>query len=901
MTVKHWFVSLPMTWMRSTTPLSFGEGLGGGVSRHVLTIFLFLFSIFPFRTATAQFTDNFSDGDFTQNPTWTGQTDRFEIDPQNRLWLNAPAEANTSYLVTASEAINDASWEFLAQMEFNPSSSNFARVYLVSNSDDLLGSLNGYYVRLGGETEDRITLYRQTGSTSSALIVSEDGLLNIDPAVVRIRVTRDDLGNWALYADPTGGTDPQLIGTAFDDTHTQGFHFGVWCRYTSTRSDKFRFDDFVVTGTGFVDDVIPTLNALSVATPNELLLTFSEPVGTPSAENASNYVADNGLGSPVTAIREAGAPQQVRLTFGTDFTEGQPYQLTVSGVLDLAGNAMAQTTLPFLYAVPVPADYRDIVINEFMADENPSQGLPETEYVELFNRTTDKFIDLTGWKLCDNSTCGSIQPFVLGPGQYLVLVPTGGLGLFPFIPNLTNVTSWAALNNSGDDIVLKDAGENVIDQLSYTMAWYGDPDKDDGGFSIEQINPYRSCTSQANWRVTASVNGGTPGFPNSILDATPDVAGPVVTGLIVISADQLQLQLDEPIEAGSVNVDNISISPAVPILFAAGLQPSLTAIDVFLSTPLDTAVNYTLTISGLADCEGNMQEGTAAVDFALAYDIRPGDLIINEVLFNPFTGGRDYVELYNRSGRPVNLRGCYLANYANDTVSTLRLITANNYALPADGYVCLTQDTLDVMGKYINHGIGNFIQMSSLPSYNNDAGNVLFLAPDSSLLERFDYDEKMHFPLLAIVKGVSLERLDPERAVNDRGNWHSAAQTAGFGTPGLRNSQYNLTLGATGEVSTDPAIFSPDNDGYQDVLNISYRFEGLDRVGTVRIFDSNGRLVRLLAANQLLGTEGVLTWDGTTDGVTKARIGAYIILFEVFGPDGKSETYKLSTVLGGRL
>jgi len=449
--------------------------------------------------------------------------------------------------------------------------------------------------------------------------------------------------------------------------------------------------------------------------------------------------------------------------------------------------------------------------------------------------------------------------------------------------------------------VLKDAGENVIDQLSYDLTWYADDLKKNGGWSIEQINPYRSCTAQQNWRASENANGGTPGFPNSVFSDTPDTTGPNVIGVIVISADQIQLLLDEPIEASTVDAENISITPQVPILFAAGLQPGLMAIDVFLTSPLDTAVTYELTISGLADCEGNAQDGTAQLSFALAFDIRPGDLVINEVLFNPFTGGRDYVELYNRSGRPVNLRGCYLANYANDTVSTLRLITASNYAVPAEGYVCLTQDTLDVMGKYINHGIGNFIQMTSLPSYNNASGNVLFLAPDSSVLERFDYDEKMHFPLLANVKGVSLERLDPERAVDDRGNWHSAAQTAGFGTPGLRNSQYNLTLGATGEVSTDPPIFSPDNDGHQDVLNISYRFEGLDRVGTVRIFDSNGRLVRLLAANQTLGTEGVLTWDGTTDGVSKARIGAYIILMEVFGADGRTETYKLSTVLGGRL
>ncbi|MCF8258767.1 MAG: lamin tail domain-containing protein [Flavobacteriales bacterium] len=848
-----------------------------------------------------QFTDNFTDGDFTQNPSWSGNTDRFEIDAQNRLWLNAPAEANSSYLATASEAINDASWEFLARLEFNPSSSNYARVYLISSADDLLGSLNGYFVRLGGETEDRISLYVQTGTSTSQLIASADGLLNTDPVEVRIRVTRDAFGNWELLADVTGGTAFTSIGTAFDDTHAQGHYFGIRCYYTATRSDLFRFDDINVTGTGFVDDVAPVLNSVAVQTSTELLLTFSEPVSTATAENVANYTADNGLGSPSTAVREAGAPEQVRLTFATDFAQGLEYGLVVTAVEDLAGNAMAQTTLPFIYAIPVPAEYRDIVINEFMADENPSQGLPETEFVEVFNTTADKFIDLAGWKLCDNSTCGTVQSLMLGPGQYAVLVPTAGAELFPFTPNVTTVTSWAALNNTGDAIVLQDAAENTIDQLGYTTAWYADELKADGGWSIEQVNPFRNCTVQQNWRASDNANGGTPGFPNSILDATPDTLGPQVTGVVVIANDHLQLLLDEPIDAASVDVVNISITPQVGILVAAGVQPDLTSIDIFLSAPLDTAITYTLTISGLADCEGNTQNGTATLEVELAFDILLGDLVINEVLFNPFTGGRDYVELYNRSDRPVNLRGCILANFADTIVNSLRLITANNYAVPAGGYVCLAQDTLDVIGKYINHGIGNFIEMSSLPSYNNDAGNVLFLGPDSTLLERFDYTEDMHFALLDDVKGVSLERLDPERAVDDMGNWHSAAQTVGFGTPGLSNSQYNLTLGATGEVSTDPAIFSPDNDGYQDVLNIAYRFEGLDRVGTVRIFDSNGRLVRLLATNQTLGTEGVLTWDGTTDGLTKARIGAYILLFEVFGPDGNSETYKLTTVLGGRL
>ena len=167
--------------------------------------------------------------------------------------------------------------------------------------------------------------------------------------------------------------------------------------------------------------------------------------------------------------------------------------------------------------------------------------------------------------------------------------------------------------------------------------------------------------------------------------------------------------------------------------------------------------------------------------------------------------------------------------------------------------------------------------------------------------EAFSYTEDMHFPLLGSVDGVSLERLDALRPVNDMGNWHSAAETVGFGTPGLENSQYYPTSGADGEVSMDPEIFSPDNDGYNDVLNINYRFTAPGYVGTIRIYDSNGRPVRELATNELLSNEGTFTWDGTTDKGEKARIGMYVILFEAYSTSGDSQKYKMSTVLGGRI
>ncbi|HEX5170780.1 MAG TPA: hypothetical protein VFW11_16515, partial [Cyclobacteriaceae bacterium] len=113
------------------------------------------------RPAFAQFSDDFSDGDFVSDPEWVGSTPRFVV-ASGRLQLRAPAEAAQSFLSVSSTAINNASWEFLSAMDFNPSGSNYTRIYLTSDQADLSGSLNGYYVLIGG-TSDEVSLFRQTG------------------------------------------------------------------------------------------------------------------------------------------------------------------------------------------------------------------------------------------------------------------------------------------------------------------------------------------------------------------------------------------------------------------------------------------------------------------------------------------------------------------------------------------------------------------------------------------------------------------------------------------------------------------------------------------------------------------------------------------------------------------
>ena len=140
-----------------------------------------------------QFTDTFSDGNFTANPTWSGDIGNFEVDSFSKLHLN-DSMANTSYLSTPSQAIINGSWEFEIKLEFDPSTSNYAKVYLTSDEQNLSSNLNGYFVKIGGESGsvDDISLYSQSGSSTSKIIDGTNGIAAANPNL-KIKVTRAGL------------------------------------------------------------------------------------------------------------------------------------------------------------------------------------------------------------------------------------------------------------------------------------------------------------------------------------------------------------------------------------------------------------------------------------------------------------------------------------------------------------------------------------------------------------------------------------------------------------------------------------------------------------------------------------------------------------------------------------
>lgn len=227
----------------------------------------------------AQFADNFSDGNFNVNPVWSGTDTKFSA-VSGVLKLSAPAVSETAYLSTPSASINNSSWEFLVTIVNGTSASNYTDVYLISNAADLTSSLNGYFVRIGN-TSDEVSLYVQTGTTKTEIIDGLDARVNGTAASIRIKVTRDNNGLWQLSVDPTN-TGYVVEGTVTHVAHTSSAYAGIVCVYTSTRSNDYSFDDFVVTGDPFVDPSQP-------ADYKDVIITeiFADPspiIGLPEAE-----------------------------------------------------------------------------------------------------------------------------------------------------------------------------------------------------------------------------------------------------------------------------------------------------------------------------------------------------------------------------------------------------------------------------------------------------------------------------------------------------------------------------------------------------------------------------------------------------------------------------------------
>ncbi len=853
-------------------------------------------------TSNAQVTDNFTDGDFTTNPTWEGDTSSYEVDGSFQLHLNAIPTDSTTSLTTPSQSMINATWEFWVNMGFATSSSSYINFYLASDNANLQNAVNGYFVQVGN-SDDEVSLYRQDGATKTEILDGLNKRVGTSSVTAKVKVTRDNLGNWEVFVDSTGGSNFVSEGTVLDNTYGTSEYVGVQCVYIASRSTKYYFDSISVTGTFIVDTFPPEIISVSAISDTSIDVLFDENVDQVTAEVLMNYVVDGGQGFPTSAVLDGADGKLVHLGFGGVFSQSTDYILTVNNVEDAKGNAISNEQFAFKYFIP---GYRDIVINEIFPDPDPVIGLPGVEYIELYNASSGT-VDLTGMQFSDGgSSVAILSSYTLLPNEFVIICPSGEDTAFASWGPAMGVSNFPSLNNSGDALQLLMKDSTVMDEVTYSSSWYGDAIKDDGGYSLELIDPSTPCSGQTNWSASEDVAGGTPGRINSIKASNPDLTAPTIAQAVAINDSEVLLQFSEKMNVSTIILQNITIDNGVTIdsqIIGSGLSTD----TLFLGSILQPKTVYTLTIMNATDCSGNMMSSdNNTVTFALPEEAAVGDLIINEVLFNPRSGSKDFIEIYNNSDKYIDLK--YIDVLTIDTGGYDKFkISSDFLVLAPESYLAISEDILDLTTQYPNGHSENFHQIADLPSYNDSDGEVLIgridvTNPPSGILvlDSFYYEKEMHIALLDDENGVSLERIDFDQPSTNAENWHSAAEVIGFATPGYLNSQSFTISGLEGQIVINPEVFTPDGDGVNDFTSISYDFETSGNIANITVFDSYGRFVKYIAQNKLLGTEGFFQWDGINEDGRKALVGNYVVLFEIFNTSGNRQQFKKIISVGAQ-
>jgi hypothetical protein len=596
--------------------------------------------------------DNFSDGDFSHNPTWIGDTSLFVVNTQHQLQLNSQT-AGLAHLCLPSPfpTLGKQEWRFFIQQKFAPSANNYSRFYLASDQPNLNDSLNGYFLQFGeAGNHDAVTLFRQQGLSLVSICRGTD--VEIATAFsMSLRVLRDTAGLWTLFTDMQGGTNFQYEASGTDTLLKQAAWLGVACTYTQSNGTRFYWDD-VYAGPPYKSHILPQLLSLKPQMPAQLDVEFNIPVDSPSAESSANYIADLGLGQPLMAKVDSQSKRLVHLSFNKAFQKGIKYTLSVRHVANLAGDTMFPDSASFgVFGI---GTWR-VEINEVMANPKPSQGLPEHEYIELINREPVA-VNLENWTLVVGKKHLTIHGLTIGPDSFSVICSASSAPDFdPKLPVFA-LQSFPSLNNSGATVTLLNDSGRVIHSIGYSDTWYANAEKRKGGWSLEQIDPQNPCGEQLNWKASENSQGGTPGRANSVRASNPDRVSPGLLRAYLISPDSVRLEFDKAMDSSTIlNPASYFFDHGSTVTAVIPVGPGYRSVILLLSTPMLHGILYRLEANQmLTDCAGNPLNGSYSVKLAFAETVSSTDVVINEILSDPLS--ENALHLQFRYNQPCLIR-----------------------------------------------------------------------------------------------------------------------------------------------------------------------------------------------------------------------------------------------------
>ncbi|MBK7629075.1 MAG: lamin tail domain-containing protein [Bacteroidales bacterium] len=789
-------------------------------------------------------------------------------------------------------------WTFQIRHGYDPSSSNNWAIFLMSDREPGNMSIdegtNGYAlgVNLTGY-DDTLRIVKVKGAVISTIVNCrlnwQTAIGSAESAIIEVERSPDGYWGVSVYRSnrtllkQAYGTDKEIFSPVW---------FSVWYKYSSTRDRLLWVDEVKIEGVFYEDTESPFIISSEESGKNSVILVLSEqPVDESLVpENFSlNTIENRGL----NVIKRS--PLIYEITFANSLINKSLNVLIINRLCDKSGNCSADLSVTF---TPVWAETGDVVISEIMADPFPEISLPPKEYLEVTNRTKYSF-NLKNWNLSAGDQNYLLAEKVLEPGEILILCLLADVPQFSKFGRVLGLKQFPALTDGGRLLCLSDSTGTLIHGVDYSSEWYEDELKSNGGWSLEMIDIDFPFFAEGNWGASASRKGGTPGSVNSISGNNPDRKFYGVLNVFPEDSASIRINFSEPV-FGFDNSSRIIRIEGDEIFDISRTDPLFREFLVNPGTYLKSGKIYQIGISDeIKDFAGNPLEKKTC-SFGIAEPSLQGDVLFNELMFNPLQGDADYIELFNNSEKVVDVSRLQIVSVNDEAGDTSQLypVSMESRCLLPGEYFTITTEKEMIANRYFSSGNEFIYEVGNMPAMNDDKGHLILYNRELDKIDEVFYNEKMHFSLLSDFEGVALEKTAPGLKSEEAVNWHSAAESSGWGTPGAPNSIFSVIPVTTDKIAFSSSRITPDSDGNEDLLIISFNLTGNGNVISVTVFDETGNYIKKVASNLLTAPDAAILWDGTADDGSPVRTGIYIIYITLYNDSGKTQKWKkVCTVL----
>ena len=486
----------------------------------------------------------------------------------------------------------------------------------------------------------------------------------------------------------------------------------------------------------------------------------------------------------------------------------------------------------------------DLIFSEIMFDPTPSVSLPELEFIEIYNNS-DSLINLSEISLTIGSRSFVPENQILKPDSFIVFwdeeIPT--------------------LKNSGDSLKIM-FGNNTIHRLDYTPSMHTSSFKRNGGWSLELIDFTKPCLTENNWNSSENTLGGTPGKSNSILNELSPL--PIELLSYCPKNDSLlNIIFSVPIESLEMNNEYESFYNQVVVTIPK----------------LDSNSIDSLFITNATTCYETRPFEALTLKYGLPLIPDSGDLVINELLFNPDEEGSDFIEIFNVSNKPINISSLYFCkkNNENELQEPFEISKYPILLMPNE-YSVLCPNKSWLMNTFPKT---KNITESNIPAMNNDEGKIVLLTHSAKIIDEIHYFENWHHNELIHYENVSLEKLRPT-LINVSSNWSSASSVENYATPGYENSNFTELKNTTQNFELNHSVFTPDGDGYNDHLILQYNLSDVNWIGKIDVVNHFGETIHNMYSNILFGKKNSINWNGKLTNNTSIKPGIYALLINAY-------------------